>query len=177
MDRDHAETLSAFFDGEGVDAEQLADSLRQTGAAALLADFAAMRAHEQREQSRPSPEFFDRMAARLRPSRMQRLLGSRVAAVGLAASLLIAVGVGGFAVGMTRRPTPVPVPAAAASGWAWERARAPVMPEPLRLPPDTAGLEGARRGPDRSGPPRSARRVLLDRWQDTSDSVAVEGQR
>jgi hypothetical protein len=176
MDRNHAETLSAFFDGEPVDAECLADSLAQPGAATLLSEFAAMRAHEQRDRSRPSQEFFDRMASRLRPSRMKRLLGSRIAVTALAASLLLAAGAGGFALAVARAvPVTLPLPPAASPG-RWTLDRAPATPASIQRTAPTPGSSSAR-VPDPSGPPLPARRVRLDRWQDTSASVAVEGQR
>jgi hypothetical protein len=174
MDRDHAETLSAFFDGEPVDAEQLAGSLAQPGAAALLAEFAAMRAHEQRDRSRPSPEFYERMAALLAPSRVDRLLGNRFAVTAIAASLLMAVGAGGFALGSASAVRPsVPAPLGASSGTtAGDRIRA----DPSAIAPSAvaSGPSSARGGPDRTGPPPSTRRVQLDRWQDTSALIAVE---
>ncbi len=177
MDRDYAEALSAFFDGEAVDPEQLAESLAQPGAAALLVEFAAMRAHEQRDRSRPSPEFYDRMAALLAPSRVNKLLGNRLAVTALAAGLLMAVGAGGFALGSA---SAVRVPArpprdASQSGTGGDRARA--EPSAMAPPAVASGPSTSRGGPDPTGPPPPTRRVQLDRWQDTSALIAVEAGR
>jgi hypothetical protein len=177
MERDHGETLSAFFDGEPVDAEQLADSLAQPGAAALLAEFAAMRAHEQRDRSRPSPEFYDRMSTLLAPSRVDRLLGNRFAVTALAASLLIAAGAGGFALGSASALRPAVPASRGASSGATAGDRAPASPSTIAPPAVAGGPSSARSGPDRAGPPLSTRRVQLEQWQDTSALTAVEAGR
>ncbi|MBE3097211.1 MAG: hypothetical protein IMZ44_08800 [Planctomycetes bacterium] len=179
MDRTHAEALSAFFDGERVDADLLAESLAQPGASALLAEFAAMRAQVLRDPCRPRPEFFDRMAARLRESRLHRLWESRFVMRALAASLVLAAGLGGFLLGSgsVRQRTPAgdqepPGPAAITR-------QATALPQQEVPPPATtiAKPSGPRPQAEHTGPPAASLRLRFSQWRDAPSAAAGEGGR
>jgi len=179
MDSKYAETLSAFFDGERVDAELLAESLAQPGASALLAEFAVMRARVRQDTCRPSPEFLETMAEKLGGSRLQRLMGGRLARFALAASLVVAVGLAGFmlgSVGVRQRMLSVDSlqlrPATAGSQVA-------ASPEP-QVPPPTVSVArpaGPRRPTEGAGPPVPSLRLRFGQWRDTSPAVVEEGGR
>jgi negative regulator of sigma E activity len=99
MDEKHAEVLSAFFDGERVDADLLAESLAQPGSSELLAQFAAMRREVERDDCRPRPEFLEQTAEKMRRLKSRRLWARRLGRLSLAASLLLLAGLAGFELG------------------------------------------------------------------------------
>ena len=65
METEAEEILSAFIDGEPVDAEALASALREQGARELLVDFVLLRAALAREDDPPKAAV-DSMRSRLR---------------------------------------------------------------------------------------------------------------
>jgi negative regulator of sigma E activity len=178
MDTAHLETLSAFFDGERVDPERLAESLDQPGAADLLAEFAAMRAQASEDPCRPSPDFLERASGQLRHAALQRWWWERVTRGGLAACLALAVGVFGYVLGTINTggrgpgvaPSPPPVVAS-------RPVEAPaVSPEPR--PPATAVAKApVRSGQAVGGPPVPSLRLRLGEWHDTTPLIAEEPQR
>lgn len=179
MDPKHVETLSAFFDGERVDAELLADSLSQPDASATLAEFAAMRARVQRDTCRPSPEFFDTMAETLRGSRLQRLLRSRLASWALAASLAAAVGIAGFLLGSGRARHGMPAGDQASTHPPTATHLVSASPAPTVPPPTVAAEKPADLGPplEPAGPPRASLRLRMGQWHENTLAAAGEGGR
>src|SRR5512146_1144463 len=93
MAANYAEVLSAFFDGEEVDSEALAESLQQPDAIDLLQEFARLRRTVQADASRPDEEFSEAMRERLAEEEKHRHLRHRLLRLSVAASLLLASGV------------------------------------------------------------------------------------
>ena len=178
MDQRHGEALSAFFDGERVDPELLAESLAQPGASALLAEFAAMRAEVLRDPSRPTPAFYERMASVLREPRLRRFWGNRHARRALAASLLAAAGIGGFLLGSdsARQPSIVSEGAPRLSTTADQDA-VRSQPQASQLPPSAAGSPVALGTPLRGDPPVASLRLRFAQWRDLPTLAVAEGER
>lgn len=178
MDRTHGEALSAFFDGEQVDADLLAESLAQPGAGALLAEFAAMRAEVLRDPSHPTPAFYQKMAPVVEESRLRRLWGHGHVRHALAACLLIAVGMGGFLLGsdsVRRRAALRQIgssrQAAASQVVPGTQARAvrPSTASDQRLTPQELA--------EQTAPPAASLRLRFAEWHDLSTSAVEEGGR
>ena len=176
MDSKYGEALSAFFDGEPIDAELLAESLAQPGASELLAEFAVMRARVRQDTCRPSAEFLEAMAERLAGSRLQRLLRGGLARIALAASLVVAVGVAGFMLGSVSGPERVPPVESVELRPATPRGPVAVLPAPQIAPPAAvvARPPGPRRPAESAGPPVPSLRLRFGQWRDTSPAVAEE---
>ncbi len=98
MDEKHIEVLSAFFDGETVDADVLAASLEDPEAASYLREFARLRRAVQEDTSRPDEDFCEAVRERLAREEGRHLFRRRLFRASLAASLLLAAGAGGFSV-------------------------------------------------------------------------------
>jgi len=178
MNRTHGEALSAFFDGEQVDADLLAESLAQPEAGALLAEFAAMRAEVLRDPSRPTSAFYEQMASVTRESPLRRLWGTRHVRHALAASLLVTAGHGGFLLGSerARQRAAAPQGGALAPTVASQVAvsqepqgvgRAPTLDEQLRS--RTAARD--------TGLPVASLRLRFANWRDLPTSALEEGRR
>jgi hypothetical protein len=181
MDNTHAELLSAFFDGERVDAELLAESLVQPGASELLAEFAAMRAQVQGDTCRPSPEFFETMARKLRGSTLQRLFGGHLLKVALVATLVVAVGVAGFLLGAGRARPGITArdQAATATRPTTAGREIPASPAPTIPPPAAAAEKPASVRPpvEPAGPPVPSLRMRPNQWREHSVAAAEDGGR
>jgi negative regulator of sigma E activity len=173
MDERHAEALSAFFDGERIDADVLAESLADPRSGALLAEFAAMRRQAERDLCRPSPGFLEATAEKLRRLQRRRLWRDRFIKVGVAAALLLAVGITGFKLGSApggQRPReamrtiitlpPSPAPSAA-----------PPSPVPAPSGPQVVAAPMARVRPRPGAPPQAVLRLRFGRWSDPSSPV------
>ena len=127
MTPNHAEVLSAFFDGETVEADALATSLQEPDAIEYLLEFARLRRAVHEDASRPTEEFCQTMRERLARADRQRQSRRRLAQMSLAASLALAAALGGFTVRGVL--------------------------EPRQLGPRGGGLTQASRAPDRSSGP------------------------
>jgi hypothetical protein len=145
MTPNHAEVLSAFFDGEPVEAETLAASLQEPDAIEYLVEFARLRRAVHEDTSRPTEEFCEAMREQLSRDDRQHRVRRRLLQLSLAASLALAAALGGFtARGMLERPQP-----AAGGGQATREGRArqsqpTPAPQPISLPvvktPDSVGV-------------------------------------
>ncbi len=171
MEAKHAEALSAFFDGERVDAELLAESLAQPGATALLAEFAAMRAQVEHDGCRPTAGFFQRTADSLRQRTDRRSWRRRFGRFALAASLALVVGMAGFTLGVWHDeqlagPQAVSPPAAARLVATPPTAGAAVPTPSTSRPPRVAG-----------GPPAASLRLRFGQWRPASGTVDAESGR
>ena len=97
MTTDRDLTLSAFVDGEAVDAVELAAALASPGARETLLEFVELRLQAQAAPDRPGDLFQERMRRALRrahsrPTRLRRLwLGVGAAAAVVVATLAIQV--------------------------------------------------------------------------------------
>jgi hypothetical protein len=172
MDLKYSETLSAFFDGEQVDGELLAESLAQPGAHTLLREYAALRAKSQ-GGARPSPEFLDVVATTMRQAARRRRWLFRFAVVAASACLaLVAVAVGFIWAPVLERPAQPPAPLAA------QRLPAPAPPPDatadLLMPPTAAPRRqaAATKPPSLDRLPVAALRLRLGQWE---ESLAREG--
>jgi hypothetical protein len=97
MKPEHVDALSALLDGEPVDPGLLAESLAESGAADLLADFAALRVLARAPEDRPSAAFYERIdlgrgAARLGQRLLRCIRGQARAASWLLLGLLAGYG-------------------------------------------------------------------------------------
>jgi hypothetical protein len=174
MKPEHLEVLSALFDGERVDATLLAEALADPAAADTLAEFAGLRLRVQEECGEPSDAFYARMDTLMKREGLAARL-ARALLPAVAASLLVASGVLGFALGgLLQQPPPLPV--AAPLGPPQVRAggtlpvastAAPLVPAPrdiARLPSTTP--------PDGSGgPPSGGLRLRFRTWQDQASAA------
>jgi negative regulator of sigma E activity len=175
MDERHAEALSAFFDGERIDADVLAESLADPRSGALLAEFAAMRRQAERDLCRPSPGFLEATAEKLRRLQRRRLWRDRFIKVGVAAALLLAVGITGFKLGsapgsqrprqpmrvmVTSAPNPTPSLAAPSPVSAPSGRSVPAAPKVM-----------VRARPQVGAPPHALLRLRFGRWNDPSSPV------
>jgi len=87
MDSGVDEILSAFLDGEAVDAAELASTLAQPGAREALLDFVRLRAWMEDDEA-PSPAFLAAMRTRLKRPPLVRLAGAlRLAAAAIVLAL------------------------------------------------------------------------------------------
>ncbi len=101
MNDEMHEVLSAFFDGESVDRERLAEAMDAPEARDALFDIARLRAELQRNMEVPGAEFYRRMEPMIgnRPG-LLRLFGRGRLRVQLAvAASLLAVAIAGFWLG------------------------------------------------------------------------------
>jgi len=179
METRHAEALSAFFDGERVDAKLLAESLAQPGSSALLAEFAVMRAHVEQDACRPTPGFLEGTAEQVRHLRARRSWRGRFVKLAVAASLLVAVGAAGFTLGSvaererSRQATHVvsrPLSTAA-------QVKTIVPPPSTPLPAPVVKPSKRRSLQQTGGPPVASLRLRFGQWRDLSSQVDAEGQR
>jgi negative regulator of sigma E activity len=177
MDLKYSETLSAFFDGEQVDGELLAESLAQPGAHTLLLEYAALRAKSQ-SGARPSPEFLDAVAAKMRQAAHRRRWQFRFAVVAASACLaLVAVAVGFIWAPVVARPVTPPSPATA-------QRLAPLAapreaPSDLSMSPTAAPRRQATaaKPPSLDRPPVAALRLRLGQWEESLAHAGGEGRR
>jgi hypothetical protein len=136
MTPDQGETLSAFVDGVAVDPDRLAEALGGPDATAWLVACARLRADISDDGSRPSPAFYERMHAALRPRGLRWLV--RAAAVALpwpvAAGAAVATLAGGLWAGLWlgAGPTPAEPPAVTVTAPVTPGA---VLPAPATQPP------------------------------------------
>ena len=177
MDLKYSETLSAFFDGEQVDAELLAESLGQPGAHTLLLEYAALRAKSQ-SGARPSPEFLDAVAAKMRQAARRRRWQFRFAVVAASACLaLVAVAVGFIWAPVVERPAEPPAPATAVR----LAAPAPSRETPtdlLRAPTAAPRPQpAATKPPSPDRVPVAALRLRLGQWEESLAHEGGEGRR
>jgi hypothetical protein len=93
-----SEILSAFFDGEPVDADRLAGALRDAGAIDFLVDSARLRRAVADDTSRPTEEFCEQMRATLADGESRWSTRRRVVGIAVAASLALASALGGYGV-------------------------------------------------------------------------------
>jgi negative regulator of sigma E activity len=179
MEGKHAETLSAFFDGERVDAELLAESLAQPGSSAVLAEFAVMRAHVEQDACRPTPGFLQATAEELRHSRARRLWRGRFAKLALAASLLLAVGAAGFRLGSVAESQRNRQAAQVVSRPLSTATEVKTIPPPPSTPPAANVVTPSKRRPlqQTGGPPIASLRLRFGQWRERSSLVDAEGQR
>jgi len=140
MKPEHIDALSAALDGELVEPALLAESLAQPDAAALLANFAALRVLAGADLDRPSDAFYATMATRLtRPGLGSRLLLSfRPRA--MAACWIVAAFLAGYLLHSSRAFTPAN--------------QAPSIVTPAGAPASRSGIAPSRDGPG-SPPTRS----------------------
>jgi len=176
MNEKHFEALSAFFDGEQVECDLLAESLGEPGAAELLAEFAAMRRHVQQDTTRPAPGFVESMHARLERRWRGRGLRHWFVPLALAASLVLVAGVVGFRIGTGggARGVPSSVPQAtnARAAGLVDTPRAAVTDRSaLPRPPQTRAASRATR---REEPPDPSLRLRMARWQDVPSGQDTE---
>jgi hypothetical protein len=177
MDLKYSETLSAFFDGEQVDGELLADSLAQPGAHTLLLEYAALRAKSQ-TGARPSPEFLDVVATTMRQAARRRRWQVRFAAVVASACLVL----GAVAVGFLWAPA-VERPAKPSARAAAVRLAAPApsreTPTDLPRPPTPAPppQSADTKPPSLDRLPVAALRLRLGQWEESLAHEGGEGRR
>jgi negative regulator of sigma E activity len=181
MNEKYAEALSAFFDGERIDAELLAESLAAPGASALLSEFAAMRGQVERDVCRPSLEFLETTADQLHRLQKRRRWRGRFVTLAVAASVLLAVGVTGFKLGLsTESQRHRNAPGMTALAPPATRA------EPIHAasPPATSSVDIPRqsaRPPAKvvqaGAPPDASLRLRFGRWSDLSSPAAPEEPR
>lgn len=178
MDRTHGEALSAFFDGEQVDADLLAESLAQPGAGALLAEFAAMRAEVLRDPSRPTSAFYEKMASVIKEPPLRRLWDNRHVRHAVAASLLVAAGVGGFLLGSDAVHRSVPERQGVSTGQPAGSQAASNMQAPAvqRFPASDRSLT-PQEVAEQTNPPVASLRLRFAEWHDLSTSAVEEGRR
>jgi negative regulator of sigma E activity len=179
MGEKHAEALSAFFDGERVDADLLAESLAEPGSSALLAEFAAMRRHVERDLCRPRPEFLQTTAEKLRRLRARRLWRRRFAKLAFAASVLAAVGIGGFGLGSVSERQRNQLTAHVVSRPISTATQVKPSQLPPTAPPGRNVVKPSKRRPRQQAgaPPVAALRLRFGQWRDPSSPVGAEGQR
>ena len=156
MTPDQGEVLSAFVDGVAVDPERLAEALTDPDALAWLVTCARLRAEISADGRRPSPAFYERMHAVLKPRGIRRFFIARrvsvpwpIAAGAAAATLIAGLWAGPWvhSGSVARMPPPVTVLTPATPGLA---------PPPVPAPITQASLPGSDSSP-RAGPPRPTR--------------------
>jgi len=167
MRGNHLEVLSAFFDGEPVEPELLAASLREPGALDFLVDFARLRAAVHADTSRPTEEFCESMRETLGRGDARRGSHRRLVQMSLAASLALAAALGGFSVrSLLDRGQPTSGPVVVQTRQAPGRASAPAS-ETIVTPVSKA--------PGRTELPKSSKqevpspnlRMRFAEWHDT----------
>ncbi len=165
MKANDLEMLSAFFDGEAVDPDALADGLRDPSALEFLVECARLRRTVHADSSRPSAEFCESMRERLGQGDRRRASRRRLVQISLAASLALAAGLGGFglrALFETRPPAiarpvePVQAPAAAPQP----------LGEPVSAPVPAKPSRRDMRVPSRRTMPQPSLRMRFDEWRD-----------
>lgn len=87
------ERLSAFLDGEEVEAEALAAALSAEGAREALLDFALLRAEIQRDESEPSPQTVRSIRRRLGDGRRTAWWARVIPVPAAAAAAVLLIGV------------------------------------------------------------------------------------
>jgi hypothetical protein len=90
METESREVLSAFIDGEPVDAAALAAALVEPGARDMLVDFVRLRA-EFAAEPEPPAAFVETMRRRLRPRPGAFVIGRSLRLVGAAAVFVLAL--------------------------------------------------------------------------------------
>lgn len=107
MTPNHAEVLSAFFDGEPVDPQVLTTSLEEPDAVAFLLECARLRRAVQEDASRPTEEFCEHLRNLVASGDKHRRWRTRLVHLSLAASLVLAAAAGGFGIrGLLQRRQP-----------------------------------------------------------------------
>jgi hypothetical protein len=169
MKPEHLEVLSALFDGERVDATLLAEALADPAAADTLAEFAGLRLRVHEECDEPSDAFYARMETLMKRQGLAARL-ARALLPAVAACLLVAAGLLGFALGgMLQQPVPLPVavpvePPPSRAGGIVPVTAAPVPPS---APPRTVARLPSASSPDvPAGPPTDGLRLRFRTWQD-----------
>lgn len=109
MTRDPHELISAFVDGETVEAEALGAALAGPGGREALMDFIALRSALEADALRPSAEFYAAMGEALAPRRPRHLAAAALLA---AALVLAAAGLWRLGAGTGGAPTVRTSPAA-----------------------------------------------------------------
>lgn len=107
MKDESMELLSAFLDGEDVDARELTEALTDPGARELLRDFAIVRSAVREGLDLPGPRFYERMERELSTYRSATSWWRRVVPIpapALAALLVAGVLLGVWAVLPSRTP-------------------------------------------------------------------------
>ncbi len=158
----YIETLSAFFDGEPVDADTLASALRDTEALDFLVESARLRREVQADTSRPSEEFCEAMRERLTGSESRRSRRRRILHLSLAASLVVAAAVGGYGLrGRLDRERPAAQPRVT------ESKHTPPMTPPSPSPaPAPANPRREAVTPSAKGVPPANLRMNFAEWHD-----------
>ncbi len=168
MESKYGETLSAFFDGEVVEPQLLAESFAQPGALALLMDFARMRARITLDQCAPRPEFFETVPKKMKEAASRRFWRRGFSKLALAAGLVLVVALAGFKVGSLVESRRVQAANRTAPPVATRTATAAPA---LTAPPSPATAESARPLPraqqktNGTGPPAAAIRLRLGDWR------------
>jgi hypothetical protein len=93
MNTEPLEILSAFVDGEVVDPLDLAESLASPGAMAAIEDIARLRAAMRADASKPSPQFYAAIEEIRNAGPRGQLGRMRAVRLGIAAIVLIGLGV------------------------------------------------------------------------------------
>lgn len=178
METKHAEVLSAFFDGERVDAQLLAESLAQPGSSALLAEFAVMRAHVEQDRCRPTPGFLEGTADQVRHLRARRSWRGRFVKLALAASLLVAGGAAGFTLGSVVERQRSRQATHAVSRPLTTAAQVKTVVPPPSTPPAAPVVKPSKKRSlyHTGGPPVASLRLRFSQWRDLS-SLDPESQR
>jgi hypothetical protein len=153
MTSDDGEILSAFADGETVDPARLDAALRDPEALPLLVTCALLRAEIGGDASRPSPAFYERMQAVLKPRGIRRLLRATtpvvpwpIAAAAAGATLIAGLSTGLWVGSGPIPPVPPPVMVLAPA------TRGPAPPTPPVPAAPVSSSRGASQRP--VGPPR-----------------------
>lgn len=133
MTSDPHELISAFVDGEAVEAEALSEALSAPGGREALIDYVRLRALLDAEDLRPSAEFYASMERVTAPRRRRPL----AAAALLAAALILAVaGVWRFGPGPRSLQASAPgSPSAAVAAAGETRATPPEVKRVIRFTP------------------------------------------
>lgn len=174
MDSKYANALSAFFDGEVVDSELLAESLAQPGALALLSEFAAIRSQIEGDDSRPRPEIYDMIPSKLRLMRSRRRWALCLWKFALASGLSVVIASVSFEVGsiLQQRRSAPPEHQVRGIAARVDQSQAPPRAEPCTPLLTTAPIAIAAKPPS-GGPPAAVLRLHFDDWRQ-SNLVAEE---
>jgi negative regulator of sigma E activity len=166
MTPNHAELLSAFFDGEAVEADALAASLQESDAIEFLVEFARLRRAVYEDASRPTEEFCGAMRERLARGERHRESRRRLVQMSLAASVALAAALGGFTVrGVLERRQPGAGAHATQGRRAPDRSSAPTA-QPVSVPTVKTPDDGSRAG-SKNGIPSPTLRMRFAEWRDT----------
>ena len=146
MNGNYEEVLSAFFDGEAVDPDRLAASLQEPDAINALVEFARLRRAVYADTSRPGEQLCESMRDTLASADRRHRVRRRLVQLSLAASLVLAAGLGGFGLNalLTRHQGP---PSFAGAGHVASQAPAARSAPPVTAPvsaPAGSSTQGAK---------------------------------